>query len=39
MKRLLYTPNKPDGWLKVLGADGRSGANLENNSAYCGLFN
>ncbi len=33
------TPNKPDGWLKVVGADGKSGTNIENNNAYCSLFN
>lgn len=32
------TPNKPDGWIKLVGADGKAGANIENNGAYCSLF-
>jgi hypothetical protein len=32
------TPAKPDGWIKQIGGDGRPGANLEANPAYCSLF-
>lgn len=32
------TPNKPDGWIKLVGRDGRTGSNIEDNSAYCDLF-
>jgi hypothetical protein len=32
------TPAKPDGWIKRIGGDGRAGANLEANPAYCSLF-
>ena len=32
------TQTHPDGWIKTLASDGRPGANLEANPAYCGLF-
>jgi hypothetical protein len=32
------TPQHPDGWIRVLGADGRPGPNLEANPAECALF-
>jgi len=32
------TPNKPDGWIKLVGADGKAGGNIEDNGAYCSLF-
>lgn len=28
----------PDGWLKVIQADGRVGPNLESSQRYCGLW-
>lgn len=28
----------PDGWLKLLAADGRAGRNLEDSEEYCGLW-
>ena len=31
-------PNAPDGWVKILGADGTPGANLEDSREYCGIF-
>jgi hypothetical protein len=34
----LPTPDQPDGWVKVLGADGTPGANLEASQEYCGLW-
>jgi len=30
--------DKPDGWLKVLAADGTPGPNLEDSQEYCRLF-
>ncbi|RFP15838.1 MULTISPECIES: hypothetical protein [unclassified Duganella] len=32
------TPNKPDGWLKVISADGQPGQNIESNTQYCSVF-
>jgi hypothetical protein len=32
------TPNEPDGWLKVVGADGTLGPNLESSQEYCRLW-
>jgi hypothetical protein len=32
------TPDKPDGWLKVIGPDGTPGANLESSQDYCWVF-
>lgn len=32
-------PSKPDGWLKVIAADGAPGQNIESNTQYCSLFN
>jgi hypothetical protein len=32
-------PSKPDGWIKVIAADGRPGQNIESNTQYCSLFN
>jgi hypothetical protein len=31
-------PNQPDGWLKVLAADGAPGPNLEASQEYCRLW-
>ena len=33
------TSSKPDGWLKVISADGQPGQNIENNTQYCSVFN
>lgn len=33
------TEAEPDGWLKILGADGSVGPNLEGSRDYCGLWN
>lgn len=30
--------NHPDGWLKIVGADGQAGANLEAGTGFCDLF-
>jgi hypothetical protein len=32
------TADKPDGWVKVLAADGSAGANLEGSQEYCRLW-
>ncbi|MES2298281.1 MAG: hypothetical protein V4582_14640 [Pseudomonadota bacterium] len=32
------TPSKPNGWLRVIGADRAQGQNIEGNTAYCALF-
>jgi hypothetical protein len=32
------TPNRPDGWLKVIGPDGTPGPNLESSQEYCRLW-
>lgn len=32
------TPDKPDGWLKIIGADGAIGPNLEDAQEYCQLW-
>jgi len=32
------SPADPDGWLKLLDADGIPGANLENSQTYCHLW-
>lgn len=32
-------PSRPDGWLKVVGANGQPGRNIEGNTQYCTLFN
>ena len=32
------TPDKPDGWVKVIGADGSAGPNLEASQEYCRLW-
>ena len=32
------TRNKPDGWIKLIGSDGRAGPNMEGNTRYCGLW-
>jgi hypothetical protein len=32
------TSDKPDGWVKVIGPDGRPGPNLESNQEYCRLW-
>ena len=32
------SPVHPDGWLKAVSGDGTVGANLEANTAFCGLF-
>lgn len=32
------TPEKPDGWVKVIGPDGTPGPNLESNQEYCRLW-
>jgi hypothetical protein len=32
------TPDKPDGWVKVISADGTPGSNLESNQEYCRLW-
>ena len=32
------TPDKPDGWVKVIGADGAPGPNLESSQEYCKLW-
>ena len=32
------TPDSPDGWVKVIGADGTLGPNLESNQEYCWLW-
>jgi hypothetical protein len=32
------TANKPDGWVKVLAADGSAGPNLEGSQEYCRLW-
>jgi hypothetical protein len=32
------TPNKPDGWVKVIGPDGTPGPNLESSQEYCHLW-
>ena len=32
-------PSKPDGWIKVIAADGTPGRNIESNTQYCSLFN
>ncbi|GJI98518.1 hypothetical protein RugamoR57_52360 [Duganella caerulea] len=33
------TQAKPDGWLKVISADGQPGQNIEDNQQYCSVFN
>ena len=32
------TPDKPDGWVKVIGPDGIPGPNLESNQEYCRIW-
>ena len=32
------TPDKPDGWVKVIGPNGTPGPNLESNQEYCWLW-
>ena len=32
------SPDKPDGWLKVIGPDGTPGPNLEASQQYCHLW-
>lgn len=32
------TPDKPDGWVREIAADGSVGPNLESNQAFCGLW-
>jgi hypothetical protein len=32
------SPSKPDGWLKLLSADGAPGQNYEGSQEYCKLF-
>jgi hypothetical protein len=32
------TPDRPDGWVKVIGPDGTPGPNLESNQEYCRLW-
>jgi hypothetical protein len=32
-------PSKPDGWIKMIAADGTPGQNIESNTQYCSLFN
>jgi hypothetical protein len=32
------TPDKPDGWVKVIGPDGTPGPNLESSQEYCRLW-
>lgn len=32
------TPQDPDGWLKLISADGSLGPNLEGSTAYCSLW-
>jgi hypothetical protein len=32
------TLNKPDGWIKQVGRDGKVGPNMEANTRYCGLW-
>ena len=32
------TPDRPDGWVKVIGPDGTLGPNLESNREYCRLW-
>jgi hypothetical protein len=32
------TPDKPNGWVKVIGPDGGPGPNLEANQEYCRLW-
>lgn len=32
------TPADPNGWLKVIGADGTPGPNLEASQTYCSIF-
>lgn len=32
------TAAKPDGWLKVIAADGQAGQNIESNTQYCSVF-
>jgi hypothetical protein len=32
------TPDKPDGWTKVIGPDGAPGPNLESSQEYCRLW-
>jgi len=32
------TPDKPDGWVKIIGADGIAGPNLEDAREYCSLW-
>jgi hypothetical protein len=32
------TAAHPDGWIRIVGARGVAGANLESNTRYCGLF-
>jgi hypothetical protein len=32
------TPDKPDGWVKVIGPDGTPGPNLEASEEYCRLW-
>lgn len=32
------TLDKPDGWVKIIGADGIAGPNLEDAQAYCPLW-
>jgi len=32
------TPDKPDGWVKVIGPDGTPGPNLESNREYCRIW-
>jgi hypothetical protein len=32
------SPNRPDGWIRVVGAGGRTSPNLEGNMSYCPLF-
>jgi hypothetical protein len=33
------TAAMPDGWLKVIAADGQPGQNIESNNQYCSIFN